>query len=359
MKRIIQLDGLRTLAVFGVIWAHTWAFIFQTPALNIGINWAKVISFFGTGVDLFFVISGFCMYQMYAGKQTTFELQSFIQFIKKRWLRIAPAYYVCVFITGLIFFLQFGVIPYKETLVNILFINNTGIPLDNPHLIFHFWSLSVEWHFYLLLPLLIHSFFHYGFKKTIIIVLLINLLLKFILNYSFSEFAPYWSSQIFNKFMAFGFGIIVAKLYTHNYKIPVLLSGNIGFLVALLIAYLGRIAMTNEVLNFSGNLLPLLNTINEPILALGYALMVWNVISSTSIFARFFSNSIVVYLGKISYSIYLWHWIVCSSLGVFIVKYLGYGFWANQAGFVAIMIVTIFIAHFSYQWFESFYFKKK
>ncbi len=177
MKRIIQLDGFRTLAVFGVIWAHTWAFVFQSPSLKIVIDWARVISFFGTGVDLFFVISGFCMYQMYASKQTTFELQTFIQFIKKRWLRIAPAYYICVLVTVLIFFLQFGVFPWKETMVNILFINNMGINLERPYLIFHFWSLSVEWHFYLLLPLLIHSFFHYGFKKTIIIVLLINLFL--------------------------------------------------------------------------------------------------------------------------------------------------------------------------------------
>src|SRR5262245_49813726 len=96
--RIAPVDGLRALAVLGVLWWHVWMFsgnpslsVGRVGAVNLDVN--RAVSAIGTGVDLFFVISGFCMYLMYAKSQSVFSAQRYAAFIKRRWWRIAPAFY--------------------------------------------------------------------------------------------------------------------------------------------------------------------------------------------------------------------------------------------------------------------------
>ena len=101
-KRILPVDGLRAIAVMGVIWAHLWSFGFGAPALPLGrlgpltIDLNRLMSFWGTGVDLFFVISGLCMHLVYTSKPDALQIDRLVAFVKKRWLRIAPAYYAAV-----------------------------------------------------------------------------------------------------------------------------------------------------------------------------------------------------------------------------------------------------------------------
>ena len=154
-KRIAPVDGLRAVAVLGVIWAHVWAFC-GTPKLSIG-HWGsfsldvqRVIAPVGTGVDLFFVISGFCMYLMYFRKQTEWSRGGYGTFIKRRWLRLAPGFYtasaVCALAPCLI-----G-LPFKwPALLTHLIFAHTLIP-GAGYLAAPFWSLATEWHFYLILP---------------------------------------------------------------------------------------------------------------------------------------------------------------------------------------------------------------
>ena len=55
--RLKVLDGFRAIAVLGVLWAHIWMFFGNPSFLVFKIDVAKIVSFFGTGVDLFFVLS--------------------------------------------------------------------------------------------------------------------------------------------------------------------------------------------------------------------------------------------------------------------------------------------------------------
>ena len=61
MKRIEPLDGLRTCAVLGVLWAHVWMFFKNIPFPLAGVDINRLLAFGGIGVVLFFVIMGFCM----------------------------------------------------------------------------------------------------------------------------------------------------------------------------------------------------------------------------------------------------------------------------------------------------------
>ena len=96
-QRIQTLDGLRFLAAMGVLWIHTWT-IFGNPRCYIGkVDLANFLAIGQNGVDLFFVISGFCMYYFYAIK-SAFSYRDFYRFLVKRWVRLSPAFYVATII---------------------------------------------------------------------------------------------------------------------------------------------------------------------------------------------------------------------------------------------------------------------
>jgi peptidoglycan/LPS O-acetylase OafA/YrhL len=95
--KIAKLDGLRALAALGVLWIHIWT-IHGNPRFKIaGLDITNILALGGNGVDLFFVISGFCMYYFYAHK-ATFSYLDFWTFIKKRWQRLSPAFYTATLV---------------------------------------------------------------------------------------------------------------------------------------------------------------------------------------------------------------------------------------------------------------------
>src|ERR1700753_1334175 len=90
--RIQALDGLRFLAAIGVLWIHSWT-LYGHARWDVGkVDLANIMAIGGNGVDLFFVISGFCMYYFYASK-ADFSYHDFWRFLVKRWVRLSPAFY--------------------------------------------------------------------------------------------------------------------------------------------------------------------------------------------------------------------------------------------------------------------------
>jgi len=149
LKYMKQLDGLRAMAVLAVLWTHYlpeeyWLF---------GIYWG------GLGVRLFFVLSGFLItgillrsrHYVIQGQQCS--LFAIRQFYIRRFLRIFPLYYATLAVTALI-----AIPPVKETMAwNIPYLSNVYFALQGRFhgFIGHFWSLAVEEQFYLLWPWLI------------------------------------------------------------------------------------------------------------------------------------------------------------------------------------------------------------
>lgn len=143
-NRIAPVDGLRAVAVLGVIWVH-WAFGCGTPVWSLGkissvnLDVNRAISAIGTGVDLFFVISG-CMYLMYAQKQTKFAWNTSATFLKKRWLRIAPNFYLAALVCAVGFLLVGKPFPWFDLLAHASF-TQTLLPHTGT-LAAPFWSLA-------------------------------------------------------------------------------------------------------------------------------------------------------------------------------------------------------------------------
>ena len=147
-SRLPQIDFLRGVAILLVIGRHGPLDARQTGwMLPISGWWAR---FGWTGVDLFFVLSGFLVGGLLFNELKTYSKLDVGRFLIRRGFKIWPAYFIYL---GFVFL----VLSYeshggflgaaKSLLPNVLHLQNY---LGTPRA--HTWSLAVEEHFYLLLP---------------------------------------------------------------------------------------------------------------------------------------------------------------------------------------------------------------
>ena len=143
---LVQLDGLRFVAIALVLVDHFTAAINKIPMGPLGVN-------------LFFVLSGFLITRILINSREKFKgnpqgfRDYFKRFFIRRSLRIFPVYYLCIL---LLFILN--VPPVREKLPWFLtYTSNIYMALHQTWMgmVDHFWSLSVEEQFYLLFPAVI------------------------------------------------------------------------------------------------------------------------------------------------------------------------------------------------------------
>jgi peptidoglycan/LPS O-acetylase OafA/YrhL len=361
-NRIAAVDGLRALAVFGVVWAHVWSFGCGAPSWSVGkigtlnLDLNRAISMIGTGVDLFFVISGFCMYLVYASKQTKFTWSAYGIFLKSRWLRIAPAFYVCASVCAIFVALFGSPFPYISLVQHITFVHTW---FGSQDLAAPFWSLATEWHFYLVLPLLIWFSNYLGFWKTAIALMTLSIGFRFWVYTSSDNIQAFWVNQLPSRLVEFILGLCVAKLYISKTAPPKLLQNEIGFVGATSVAYLGRVLMLSEVVKIMGPAGYIFKVMAEPVLSLGYSLILWNVISSKSIFQKLLSHQMLQQLGVYSYSLYLWHWYPSIWIAQWFVTKFGKTILVQNVALLVSLILLIPLSFISYHLLETPYFRKK
>ncbi len=147
-EKLWGLDHLRAVAIIMVLVYH-YGRLFPHP------EWTEKISKFGwTGVDLFFVLSGYLIASQQFAKIAASEKISFPVFFIKRFFRIIPAFAVVV---GLYFLFPFlrereGPAPLWKYLT---FTQNLGLDLRTQGTFSHAWSLCIEEQFYLFFPLIL------------------------------------------------------------------------------------------------------------------------------------------------------------------------------------------------------------
>jgi peptidoglycan/LPS O-acetylase OafA/YrhL len=163
--RLRGIEGLRALAALGVLVTHVAGVAHQNGQYTIGNPLTKyVIPSLGSGLTLFFALSGFLLYRPFAAAIIRGTARPAIaSFLRNRALRIIPAYWAILLLSAFVLRTtvsraggpgHFGVLSASEFVQNMLFVQplhpgslDTGI---GPA-----WSLTVEAIFYLLLPLLV------------------------------------------------------------------------------------------------------------------------------------------------------------------------------------------------------------
>jgi peptidoglycan/LPS O-acetylase OafA/YrhL len=347
------IEFLRTIASLGVVWVHLWAGSFSKMPLNFcGLDVYKAISFVGNGVDFFFVISGFLMYLALCSRKLT--LNSYFYFVKKRFYRIAPLYYCAI----LIYFVYYKFVDHRDigwnaVLINASFLNNHfGI-----NIAYTFWSMAVEWLFYLIIPLL---FVFEDHKRqmwifwTLEVVSLIRLYQ--IESLQVLHTVPNMPMPFF---VEFGWGILMAMILTkNNWKDKFVVKQtwlNLCFGFGLL--YLGRIMRMTQVVEWAGEFRIVVKMMSGPILTFGFAFIMFMLIQEHGIFSIFVEHRVFQFLGKCSYGIYLWHVLIIElTKGLFDING---GPGALVLAFLLVVGLSIILSWLTYELIEKLYFKSK
>lgn len=288
-----DIDGLRAIAVISVVLYHFGL---------LGFSGGYV------GVDIFFTISGYLIGSI-VFKQLGQKKFSFTTFYARRIRRLLPAYLATIIVsTGLAYWLllpgdfrEFGQSIVSATLYvsNIYFYLNTGYFDTASHLkpLLHTWSLAVEEQFYLIFPLLAWIGFRFSKKAATGLFLTLCLLsfsaaLYFIKHDQSAAFYLYplraWEMFI---------GVLLAATAPRalsNSK----LNSSLAFTgLALLVL---PIVFYDQATLFPGiaALPPCIGTL----------LIIYTGEQSNNITKSLLSTKPFVFFGKISYSLYLWHW---------------------------------------------------
>lgn len=150
LGKIKGLDGLRAISVLLVIMSHAEAW----QALGITSSALRSALSAQTGVSVFFVLSGFLItYLLIKEKEATGKID-IIAFIKRRALRIFPLYYLAIFFLVYIDYTGKARIPTCSFAYALTYTINFYPKECAYSAMSHFWSLSVEEHFYLFWPLI-------------------------------------------------------------------------------------------------------------------------------------------------------------------------------------------------------------
>lgn len=298
-----DVDGLRAIAILLVLFYHGGLSLFPSGFV---------------GVDVFFVISGFLITSIIydALNQSRF---SFVTFYNRRLWRLQPvfiAFMIGACLLTLIFYLPDDLLQFSRSARKAtLFLSNTFFsrtttgyfaPDINQLPLLHTWSLAIEWQCYLLLPILIyllHRFVPIKYIQwTIFGLTILSLTLALYFTGAQADKSYYrLSSRIFEFLIGSCVAIgLVPRLAWHKSMIHIL---SIGLLAAVF-----WIATRQSIMHAYPN-----------IYALGLCLATAVLIALNqqhpdNVVARMLRIRPLVFIGLLSYSLYIWHWLIFAVL---------------------------------------------
>ena len=302
------------------------------------------------GVDLFFVISGYLM--------TTITINdieknkfSFITFFEKRFKRILPAYLFflliisilgsLVFIYTDIYKLRLSVIKAIKFISNLYFSTGDsyfGAKLsENPLL--HTWSLSIEMQFYLILPFVLFFFKKHLLPIFITLIIIITAYSTYEIFFTNNQQKIYFS--LVSRIPEFLIGSVYSIVFKNGLDFS-RQKNNIIAICSFLVLIICSFYYTEET-PFPGVLALI------PCIA-GANILVLKNNSITDIL----SNKVLVYIGELSYSLYLLHWGVIE-----LIRYINGVYDLTPAEVIFIIILTFAISWFSYNFLENRFRKTK
>ena len=334
-----QLDGLRVFAVGAVLIHHYLPGDFILNKINIG----------HLGVRLFFVLSGFLITRILLNCRRLVETNSastsstIKSFFLRRFLRLTPVYYLALLITTLFAFNTVKpALPYLLTYTSNIYFSFH--PWDD--VASHFWSLAVEEQFYLIWPWVIVLLPKKYLLKAIVFTISLGPLFRLL-----SSIAG-WNNWRLEYSLtpacldSLGMGAVLACLYFYNLKSSRQLLCKLGLWIGL-----PGILLTHSV---TFGKYPALVVLENLINALFFVWLVDKASNGFSgIIGRILEHPWLIYLGKISYGIYVYHLFIAPYLLEAILSYLGFSIESIWLKAFLYSIATIGVASLSWQFLEK------
>ena len=347
--RIAALDGLRGFAALLIIIWHYIPNNLTAGTNNFFIYVKMITAYLWTGVDLFFVLSGFLLGGILLDNRSSNNY--FKTFYTRRFYRLLPVYYITILLVFIICSLGIGantVWSFNAAVPNysyLLFIQNIFVGINQAfgnYWLAHTWSLALEEQFYLLLPLLI-----YFLKRKYLLTLLVacSISAVFFRLYIGNRYGS--SNFIFCRFDALFLGVLAAIAWRNNMlRLRIIKHVQAITIIVTVMLFIS--------LAFSLHMLHINFYVSNTWFAIMYALLILVVIAGGNFYAKLFNNKILVYIGTISYGLYLFHPIMLGLVFFLIgdiVPQLSSWFHLMLTGIS--FALSILVAHFSYFYFEK------
>lgn len=340
LNYINKLDGLRAFAALMVIFFHFVGGYGEVPAL------LKKISMFGqTGVDLFFVLSGFLITRILISSKTTDEYY-FSNFYIKRTLRIFPLYYgyllIFYFIMPLLQLHEYH--GFSQQIYHYVFLQNIAMTF---HWDFfgpiHYWSLGIEEHFYLFWPLVVYFCNIKQLRGLIWGILIGAVILRYFMAMQNMDVYHF----TFARFDGLAIGALLSVMEVNSF----FKAKNKRFFIILVgITFVASVAMF---VLFNGKSVPLAQASKFSVLSIFYFSIMGYLLcqDETELASKFMTNKFLLLTGKISYGLYVFHPMVM----VIVSKYLKTS--VIIVDFAVVLILTYLVAWLSHTYFESYFLK--
>ena len=301
-----EIDGLRAISVIAVLIYHAKLTFFDFQIFKGGF----------IGVDIFFVISGYLITLIILKELISKGTLSFKFFYEKRVRRILPTLLVVMIVSApfaWIYLIPWNFVSYSNSILYSLVFNSNLYFYNLGHVygaidgllkpFLHTWSLSVEEQFYILFPITLFVIFRFSNK-----FLIHFLILGFIISLGIAD----WGSRNYPRL---NFYILPSRCWE-------LLAGSIlayleiksgtrnkNKLFRLIFPTVGILLIGYSLFFFNSEKLhPSFHTL-VPII--GVCLIIW-FSEKNELITKILSIKLLVWVGLISYSLYLWHYPVFS-----------------------------------------------
>ncbi|MBX2916025.1 MAG: acyltransferase [Cyclobacteriaceae bacterium] len=352
MKYSKTLDGLRGIAIIMVMLFH-FNFVFE-------FGWA--------GVQLFFVLSGYLITSILLEEKENSLGYYLKRFYWRRTLRIFPLYYAYLVLVGIVFLIAkqpsdfLDLLPFLSTYTFNLY------PLFKTYsyhdfYFTHFWSLSVEEQFYLIWPLVIFFSSQKQLRVVLIAIIVGAPISRWLLDILLQakDLPDYYVGQTVYRFTlgqwdGFAIGALIpvfglTKRIT-NTRAPLLYSLQ-GMLV---------IGFVNMYLYFEQGSSLSLSSLGYPIAETANGQHLWsytvlnvfflflilyaqNPGTGFSLLNRFLGSSWLVFTGKISYGLYVYHWIIWMAYGKYLSPIVG-SVWIGLVIYLSICVIVASVSFY-------------
>lgn len=288
---IPALDGLRAIGALTVMAMHC-----GVPFMKGGF----------LGVDLFFVLSGYLITTLILREVERRDRFSFVEFYFRRTLRLLPALtVVCLFGFFAIAFHKGLSIARLETLPAILYVSDFTRQTGWPTALGHTWSLSLEEQFYVVWPLTLVPALYFQKRKHLIVALLAMALFICLWRYHTFNTVSHWS-RAYDWPDVHSDGILIgcaAALVSRETLIKIAKLWIPAVIIA--VSFLCLVKWGSK-FSYQGGIF---------IFSIACAVLIAKVVTSdTSPLSNILSFGPLMWIGQISYGLYLWHFLILGLL---------------------------------------------
>jgi peptidoglycan/LPS O-acetylase OafA/YrhL len=364
------LTGLRFFAAFFVFVGHATPMMLKfTPGPQLVIDVTNCL--IEVGMELFFVLSGFVIHYNYADVGRLPNSQNLARFYIARFARIYPLYVLFLALQHVLYGGDLRATAFflgmTQSWVFVLF---GGVPLFGHLSAFHTWSISTEWFFYCLYPVVAWFLAMTRHRLTAALLLAISALLGIVLVVSlflhqqevnaFADAvwgppgAAFWGWLIaispVGRLPPFLIGVATAHIFITRYSRPISESER-RFGIVLLTAALACLILMCGAQSAGSRYV---SSIALFVYSLSIAVIIFCCARYPSLFSRFLSAPLLIVCGDASYSIYMFH---ISVLQVTKVPDILPWTWQNAFyvgfHFAAAALITIVLSVIMYRVFEA------